>query len=334
MIEISETAEALLPQLDAILFDMDGVLLDISASIRAVNCLAVPFFLSRVLGWSATDDLLTPADIELFKNAGGFNDDIDLSCAIVLHFLVKEHEHPGATADTLNVFQPSLARYAARIAERGGGLKTAEQICMEHMSYDDRTAIQMEYRKRDISRIFSELFGGRESDVIHGFTPKFHDGEGYWKLDRPLLDLERLAHVVNAKPSMKLGILTGRTPGETRIGLKVSGLEDRIPFEQCVTSGDAPGKPEPRGLKMLVDRLGVTGGIYIGDTRDDLRTVENYRAAYPDAPPVLGALVLTGPMGDANSRIFRRSQADVVASDVNEILRWIGGTDAVGSLPT
>src|SRR3569833_2014507 len=126
MIEVSEAAEALLPRIDGLLFDMDGVLLDITESIRRVNCLAVPFYLREVLGWSADDDLITSADIELFKNAGGFNDDLELTCAIVLHYLVKEHEHPGTSASTLNVFKPNLAGFARRIAEAGGGLAVAE----------------------------------------------------------------------------------------------------------------------------------------------------------------------------------------------------------------
>jgi HAD superfamily phosphatase len=323
MIEISEAAEAMLPRLDGLLFDMDGVLIDITQSIRTAACLSTPLYLREILGWTAGDDLLTSSDIEMFKNAGGFNDDGELACALVLHYLVKERENPGTSAETLNVFQPSLSRYAARIAERGGGLDAAERICTEHQTFDDRTAINMVYRKRDIARIQYELFAGHECNEMFGFEPRTYHGEGYWKLDSPIIDVNRLDAASKTVPPKKLGILTGRTSGETSYGLRVANLEETIPMDNIVTSDNGHLKPDPTGLKQLVDRLAVTAGIYIGDTRDDFRTVDNYRKQYPDAPPMLAALVLSGPAGDANARIFRRTHADVIATDVNEVLRWV-----------
>jgi HAD superfamily hydrolase (TIGR01548 family) len=323
MIEVSEAAEGLLPKMDGLLFDMDGVLLNITESIRRVNCLAVPYYLREVLGWSAGDDLLTSADIEMFKNAGGFNDDVELTCAIVLHYLVKEHEHPGATAETLDVFKPNLAGYARRIAEDGGGLDVAEALCFEHFNRDDRQQIQMEYRKREIAEVFLELFGGHECEEIFGHKPRRYHGDGFWKLDKPIIDLDRLSRITVARPSTKVGILTGRMRGETKVGLRVAGLESTIPMENIITREEKHLKPDPRGLRALAQKLGIEAGIYIGDTRDDFRTVQNYKQSFPDAPPILAALVLSGPAGDSNARIFRKTQADIIASDVNEVLRWI-----------
>ena len=70
MLYTTPHADQARPEIDAVVFDMDGVLLDITGSIRVVNCLAVPFYLREVLGWPAHDDLLTSADIEMFKHAG------------------------------------------------------------------------------------------------------------------------------------------------------------------------------------------------------------------------------------------------------------------------
>lgn len=320
MIEVSEDAEALKSKIDGLLFDMDGVLIDITQSIRKINCLAVTYYLREVLGWEADDDLLTSKDIELFKSAGGFNDDIDLTCAIVLHYLAKEHEHPGAPLETLNVFQPNLVRYTRRIHERGGGLKAAEEICVEHFSADDRTKILGIYRKPVIAKVYNELFGGEECEMLYGYPREYYFGPGFWKHDIGIINADCAAGL---SKKYKLGILTGRTTSETVLGIKVAGLEQIIDMKHVAAGDTHPHKPDPRGLLDLMQNMNLKAGIYVGDTIDDLHTVLNYRKQYPDAPPVLGCLVLSGPMGEANSKIYRRSMADIVASDVNEVMRWI-----------
>ena len=309
-------ADAGRAEIDAVIFDMDGVLLDISGSIRVVNCLAVPHYLRTVLGWPAPDDLLSSQDIELFKNAGGFNDDWDLTYALVLHYVAKGRENPGATPETLNVMPPKLTRYAARIKERGGWLRAAEEITFEHLTREDRLGVETDYRKPLIKQVFQEMFAGEYCRRLYGFTPTLYTGPGYIGHDRPLLDLARL-------PKDKaLGVLTGRTLEEARIGLEMCGLAGVIPETNLITKSDGFQKPQPGGLAALAERMGIRRGVYIGDALDDLRTTKNFNAAH--APAVfLSAQVLTGPAGRANEKLFRTSGADVIAADVNEVLQWL-----------
>jgi len=59
----------------AYLFDMDGVLIDVSRSYRAAIQKSVEFFLGRKLKTN---------QIQEYKNQGGFNNDWDLTCKILL----------------------------------------------------------------------------------------------------------------------------------------------------------------------------------------------------------------------------------------------------------
>ena len=316
MLTITPQAEEVKPVIDAVVFDMDGVMLDITGSIRVVNCLAVPFYLREVLGWPAQDDLLTSADIELFKHAGGFNDDWDLTYALVLHYLVKGHEHPDDSPATLNVLPPKLPRYAAQIKERGGWLRAAEEICFEKLSRQDQDEIEGLYQKKKIRQVFQELMAGEHCERLYGFPATLYHGPGWINNDRVLLDLAKVP------TDKKLAVQTGRTYEEALFGMEFTKLDTLIPETLVVTKRDGFHKPEPGGLALLAERLNFKNAIYIGDTLDDLRTVRNFNAVHSDVQ-FLAAQVLTGPAGAANEPLFRNAGADIVADDVNTVLDWL-----------
>ncbi|HEX5322706.1 MAG TPA: hypothetical protein VFW40_02890, partial [Capsulimonadaceae bacterium] len=106
-------------------------------------------------------------------------------------------------------------------------------------------------------------------------------------------------------------------------GREFCELVETVAEDACVTKANGYDKPHPGGLELLARRLGTkNAGVYIGDTLDDLRTVEALNKLGSTAP-FLSALVLTGPAGKKNESLFRREGADIVAADVNEVLDWI-----------
>jgi phosphoglycolate phosphatase-like HAD superfamily hydrolase len=317
MIYLSERARTLQAQLDTVIFDMDGVLVNITNSVRPTLLLAVPAYLREIVGWAAPEKLFTSEIVEMFKNSGGFNDDVDLACAIVLNYLVKSRENGEADAETLNLLPPSLTRFATRLQQKGGGLKNAEDICLEHYDWRDRDVIVRDYNKPKIRQVFREIFGGQHCKELYGFEPEYYKGTGYIDNDTNLLDLTKIP------TKQRIGLLTGRTATETTVGLSMCGLDEVIPAEMRVTQDDGYPKPNPTGLAILASKLNCqTAGIYIGDTRDDYRTVRNLNAK-ETLPPFLSALVLTGPAGKNNRGFFKKTGTDIVAENVNEVLDWI-----------
>ena len=116
---------------------------------------------------------------------------------------------------------------------------------------------------------------------------------------------------------------TGRSQAEAQVGLKLCGLAGRIADDHLVTKINGFPKPLPGGLRLLAKRMGFRTAVYIGDTRDDLRTVQAFNADRAESDAVfLSAQVLTGPLGKTNEKMFRTSGADIVANDVNEVLEW------------
>lgn len=320
MIVASPEARALLSGIEAVIFDIDGVLLDVSRSIRAVNCLSIPTYLRTLPDWAAPDTLLHSDEIERFKEAGGFNDDWDLTFAAVLLYLYKAAHYRTRDAAVLHTLSPTIEEYTSVIAACGGWLHTAEAYLQERATAEEWAAVQTDYRKDLIRRLYQELWAGDNCQRLYGFAPAYFPGPGKIAQDRPLVD------VALVPTNRIVAALTGRTRAEAEFGLEVAGLADRIPQPDfCMTKDDGNAKPDPSGLVRLMATLGCRTAVYIGDTVDDLRTVLHYRAL-PESEgiAVLSAQVLTGTVGPDAPALF--ADADILASDVNDVLRLLAPT--------
>src|SRR5687767_4481610 len=90
-----------LPTLDALILDIDGVVLDVSQSFRVAISQTTQLYATRWMHLEDTGPLLPEDQIDLFKMAGGFNSDWDLTNAAVGLVLAKQAQS-GAT-DTQSI---------------------------------------------------------------------------------------------------------------------------------------------------------------------------------------------------------------------------------------
>ena len=91
--------------------------------------------------------------------------------------------------------------------------------------------------------------------------------------DRPgLRDRERsLMKPVDLRASIgdrPVGVVTGRPRAEAEWFLRRSDLDSMV--DVLVAREDAPLKPDPRGVELALERLGIRTAWFLGDTEDDL----------------------------------------------------------------
>jgi HAD superfamily hydrolase (TIGR01548 family) len=74
--------------MDVLIFDMDGVLIDVSRSYRKTIQRTTQIYLEICVGFPRSrGSWITNEEISLFKSVGGFNSDWDLTCGLLLYFL-------------------------------------------------------------------------------------------------------------------------------------------------------------------------------------------------------------------------------------------------------
>ncbi|QHS16879.1 TIGR01548 family HAD-type hydrolase [Halopenitus persicus] len=284
-------------QVDAVVLDIDGVLVDVADSYRR----AIVESIDRVYGATIARE-----DVQPFKDAGGFNNDWELTDAAALYVLAGRRD-PGIDL--------TVEAFADRVAEAGGGLAGAKAVLADALDAAAWDAVREAWDPDRLRAIFQALYLGSElyRDLEGGDPPIEADGYIH---DEPVLVDPGTIDALQER--FDVGVVTGRPAAEAEIALDRVGLD--LPEIHRFTMDDwAEGKPHPAALVTLADRFEATTVAFVGDTLDDVRTARN--ADEVDSERVYyGIGVLTGGLtGESGRRKYVDAGADAVVDDVNAL---------------
>ena len=283
---------------DAVVLDIDGVLVDVADSYRR----AIIESIDRVYGQT-----IERSSIQAFKNAGGFNNDWQLTDGAALYLLASREG-----------LEMSVDEFTDAIARRGGGVDAALAV-LERLPDPAQTRVTDMWDHDQLREVFQALYLGPERyERLEGGKPPV-ETPGYIE-DEPVIasaeTLERL------QSRYDVGVLTGRPAGEADIALDRVGLA--LNDHERITMDDpAPGKPAPDGLVGLAERFGADRIAFIGDTLDDIQTAAN--AETTDSDRVYHGLgTLTGGLkGETGRQKFVSAGANAVLSDINALPEYL-----------
>ena len=282
-------------KVDAVVLDVDGVLVDVADSYRRAIVEAV----ETVYG-----DTISREAVQRFKEAGGFNNDWELTHAVALFVLARRE---GMEID--------LEQFTDAVAVVGGGLAAAETVVGEELTPAARERVLAAWDRERLRDVFQQLYLGSERyRKLEGGEPDLDTG-GYVNDEPVLVDHETLETLTER---FAVGILTGRPAAEADIALDRVGLA--VPPEHRFTMDDwAAGKPEPDALVELAERLDASAVAYAGDTLDDVRTAVNANAR--DGSRTYHAVgVLSGGLsGQRGEAMFEDVGASAVVASVNDL---------------
>ena len=279
---------------DAVVLDIDGVLVDVADSYRRAIVESVERLYDRTIDRD---------DVQLFKDAGGFNNDWDVTYAAALYVLVDGRE------------SIALSTFTDRIEAQGGGLDAAESVAAAHLDADALAAVREEWDREGLREAFQALYLGADLyRELEGGEPPFETA-GYIHDEPIILEAETVDRL---REHADVGVLTGRPAAEADIALDRVGLS--VPDEHRFTMDDwEEGKPHPHALVTLAERFDADGVAFAGDTLDDVKTAVNAAERDPERE-YYGIGVLTGGLtGESGRRAYEAAGAAAVIDSVNDL---------------
>jgi HAD superfamily phosphatase len=301
---------------DTILFDVDGVLIKTIDSFHATDIATAEYVVGTIHGldWGQREGkrLFTHEDVIAFKQAGGYNNDWDACYLLATLGTARLREWKGTPlAERSTVEWAALSR-AANLAGHGG---------IEWVREVMPASAQLDYAV--IGDIYHEFYwGADEIKKRYGYTPHYlPDFPGFVHNEEMNFPPDFFAKL-RAAGIRHMGMITGRVGPEVEIALEMMEAHTGTRWWDVVISADICPKPDPRALQLAIAGIKgeVGGGLYIGDTGDDLDLVLNYQAIKKTSEPDMLAAMLIHKHEVA---IYRERGADFIVGSVVDVMRCL-----------
>ena len=341
---------------EIVIFDMDGVLIDVSKSYRETIKKATTIYLKRALGLKGDEKpLVSDDDIVTFKEIGGLNNDWDVTTGLLYYFItLLEGEEPGDAhkMDSMDEVISFLRENRDRI--KGGMAEIAEKKDIPGFRQHARSlGTGLEAVKKALNsgktrfifgtgdlkvdnlvkRIFQEVYLGPHFRTIHHVPPLFFSGRGLFERERLMVKRESLSILSNR---VKMGIASGRPKAEAILGLRNFRI-DRF-FRSLVVLEDCEAeqerilklegkrvnlfKPNPFSIITAVRQInpGRLRCAYVGDLPDDIEAANRAKSKMD----IISAGCL-GPYRDKERarKRFLEMGADLIIEGVDELVSLI-----------
>jgi len=250
-------------EFDSIIFDCDGVLIDVTNSYDTTINKTISYVLKEIA--DVTVDIPLTNEILLkFKSTGGFNDEIDITYSGILCFI---------TAKKLNRNPIELIHDVLDNADDSGITYVENFLNAIDVNISDIKS-RLGYPSADkndlIHATFDQLFFGPELyNKIFQKKSRFSE-KGFIENDNVIVT-SALIETLKKKFNDKIAIVTGR--GFNAISLSLKEILNQFNVKNSVFLEDEPrdlAKPNPQSLIRAMNGLNSKNCLYVGDSMEDM----------------------------------------------------------------
>ena len=251
----------ILDDIDSIIFDCDGVLIDITKSYDLAIIKTTQYVLEY---FSKINDSIN-VDFKIidgFKSTGGFNDEVDLTYAAILSLTAAKKLEKDPTEFIFDVIKNSDSN----------GVETVEKY-LESQTDISEIKNQLSYpgthHENPLYQIFDQIFYGPELyKKLFDKDSNFSE-PGLIEQDDVIIN-NSLLELLEKKFNSKIAMVTGR--GKESVNYSLKDLLKRFDLKNSVFLEDESrdlAKPNPKPLLDSIKGMNGSSTLYVGDSMED-----------------------------------------------------------------
>jgi HAD superfamily phosphatase len=307
---------------EAIIFDIDGVLIDVIKSYNQTIIKTIEHILTNNFNIKLTDFPIEQL-ISKFRHTGGFNNDIDTTYSMILTIVYCKLINKNDINEIFDFFIELLDKIDDK------GILSVEKE-LERLGRIENIKNQLGYPKDDniISTVFNEFFYGPDL-----FRKQFNKDPKYY-FDKPLINNDKLIikektiKDLSKKFNGKLILISGRS--KIAANFTLQKLLDYFIKDACIFLEDEKreySKPNTYAIHRVFNQLKLKNAIYVGDSIEDLLMTKKFRDETNGEKITFCGVYGKNTNSSKNlKRLFELKGADIIVENVNDIPNILNNT--------
>ena len=297
----------ILNELDSIIFDCDGVLIDITKSYDQTIIKTTRYVLENLAKINSSIDVDFKI-IDGFKSTGGFNDEVDLTYAAIISLVAAKKLEKDPTNFIFDVIKNSdftgIVSVEKYIENQTDISEIKKQLLYPGTHHDN-----------PLYQIFDQIFYGPELyQKLFNKTSNFSD-IGLIEQDDVILN-NILFEKLQKKFNSKIAMVTGR--GKESVKYSLKSLLPKFNLDNSMFLEDEPrelAKPNPQSLLNSINGMNCTSTLYVGDSMEDFIMAK--RTSDLGQKTIFCGIIGTSKNPQAKLDLFEKNGAILVLDSIN-----------------
>ncbi|MDC0069949.1 HAD family hydrolase [Nitrosopumilus sp.] len=292
---------------DSIIFDCDGVLVDITNSYDQTIVKTTKYVLETLA--KINDSIQIDFKIiDGFKSTGGFNDEVDLTYAAILSIVAAKKLKKDQT-EFINLVIDNSDSTGIKSVETFIKDQTDISEIIEQLSYPGS------HKDNILYQIFDQLFYGPELySKLFKNTSKFSE-PGLIENDVVIFNND-LADKLGNKFHNQISMVTGR--GKESVKYSLKNLLDKFDLKNSMFLEDEPrelAKPNPQSLVNSITGMNSKSCLYVGDSMEDFIMAK--KATILGNNTTFCGIIGTSKNPNEKLQLFGENEAILVLDSIN-----------------
>ena len=307
---VSDDVSQKIQKFDSIIFDCDGVLVDIRKSYDNAINKTISAIMKELFDDNIGDVVTSKIHFGL-KAVGGFNDEVAVVYAIVMTLVASKKSKIKFEELIIDVIDNA----------NESGIVSIDNYFLNKNIDLSQIKLKLDYqnsrKKSYIHRIFNQLFYGKLL-----YEEIFNEKSQFSQT--PLIDLDDVVLDDNLMPKLKnrfgkkISTVTGR--GKFAFSYSMKNFLNDFDMENSVFLEDRPlemAKPNPQSLIESISGINSKCSLYIGDSMEDLLMVEKCKESGYDVS--FCGIYGSSDEPELKYELFRNNNASFILESIREL---------------